>query len=102
MGAATAQTPFVPFAGKGFGPGWVQQVRPQLGQDGKRRHDEGHLAVPGVPGAGLTVIEAEFVPGRREAGLDRPSQPGDAGKFCEANRSWPIGANWGGLDEVCD
>jgi hypothetical protein len=41
--------------------------------------------VPGVPGAGLTVIEAEFVLGRHEAGLDRSSQPGDAGKFREAN-----------------
>jgi hypothetical protein len=37
-----------------------------------------------MPLASLTVIEAEFILGGFEAGLDRPSEPGDAGEFGEA------------------
>lgn len=78
MDADEAQTPFGPFAGNGFGHRRAQQVGPQLGKEGECRHDEGHVAVPGVPGSRLAMVEAEVAVGRLETGLDCPPQPGDA------------------------
>ena len=45
---------------------------------GKGQHDQRHMAVPPVPGAGLVVIEAEFVLCGLEAVLDCPSMSFDA------------------------
>ena len=44
---------------------------------GERQHDERDVAMPSVPGAGLVVIEPEFVFGGLEAALDGPASPLD-------------------------
>ena len=43
------------------------------GQHGKGQHDERDVPMPAVPGAGLVVVETEFVFGRLEAVLDGPA-----------------------------
>ena len=35
----------------------------ELGEEGCGGHDQGHVAMPSMPGSGLTVIEAEIVLG---------------------------------------
>ncbi len=44
---------------------------------GERQHDERHVTMPAVPGAGLVVVEPEFVLGGLKAVLDRPAMPFD-------------------------
>ena len=43
------------------------------GHHGEGEYDERDVAVPAMPGAGLVMIEAEFVLGGFEAVLDRPA-----------------------------
>ncbi len=40
---------------------------------GEGEHDQRDVTVPAMPGAGLVVVEAEFVLGGFEAVLDRPT-----------------------------
>ena len=40
---------------------------------GEDEHDEGDVAVPAMPGAGLVMIEAEFVLGSLKTILDSPT-----------------------------
>lgn len=47
------------------------------GHHGEGQHDERHMAMPTVAGAGLVVVEPEFVLGGLEAVLDRPAMPLD-------------------------
>ena len=55
------------FGGRGIG----------TGADGRQhregQHDERDMPVPAMPGAGLVVVEAEFIPGGLEAVLDGPA-----------------------------
>ena len=53
-------------------------------QHGKGQHDKRDVPMPAVPGAGLVVIETEFVFGRLEAVLDGPAPPFDRhqGFYC--------------------
>ena len=46
-------------------------------------HGEGDMSVPGVPGADLVVVEADFVLGRSETFLDGPACPGHVHEFTE-------------------
>ena len=41
----------------------------------EREHDERHVTMPAMPGAGLVVIEPELILGRLEGVLDRPAVP---------------------------
>ena len=43
------------------------------GGHGEGEHDQGDVAMPAVPGAGLVVVEAELVLGGLEAVLDGPA-----------------------------
>jgi len=43
------------------------------GGHGEGQHDQGDVAMPAVPGAGLVVVEAEFVLGGLEAVFDGPA-----------------------------
>ena len=43
------------------------------GGHGECQHDQGDVPMPAVPGAGLIVIEAEFVLGGLEAVLNGPA-----------------------------
>ena len=52
--------------------GAAAQSGGQLGEKGERRHAQGHMAVPAVPGAGLAVVEAKVVLGALKAFLDIP------------------------------
>lgn len=40
---------------------------------GEREHDEGDMVVPAMPGAGLVMIEAEFILGSLKTILDSPA-----------------------------
>ena len=51
----------------------------KLGEEGCCGHDQGHMAMPAMPGSGLAMIEAEIVLGAQEALLDGPSKAGGAG-----------------------
>jgi hypothetical protein len=48
-------------------------VKADCGHHGEGEHDERHMASPAMPGAGLVMIEAEFVLGGLETILDRPA-----------------------------
>ena len=61
------------------------------GEHGEGQHDQRDVAVPVVPGAGLVVVETEFVLGRLEAVLDGPAAAfhGDEGLKRRAVRAVP-------------
>ena len=46
---------------------------PDRGHHGEGEHDERDVAMPAMPGAGLVMIEAQFILGRLETILDRPA-----------------------------
>ena len=54
---------------------------------GECEHDERHVAMPAVPGAGFVVIEAEFILGGLEAVLNRPAAPFDQDQGFDARSS---------------
>ena len=69
------RTPFVPFArGATFGfaaaPGGAALVSGKLGEECGGCHDERHVTVPAMPGAGLAMVQPEIVLGAQEAFLD--------------------------------
>ena len=41
--------------------GWLVCVVADAGQGGKRQHDQGHVAVPAVPGPAFVMVEAELI-----------------------------------------
>ena len=57
---------------------------PDGGHHGEGEHDERDVAMPAVPGAGLVVVEAEFVLGGLEAILDRPAMSFDRDQRLDA------------------
>ena len=52
-------------------------VNADRGHHGEGQHDERDVTVPAMPGAGLVVVEAEFVLGGFEAVFDRPAMAFD-------------------------
>jgi len=50
---------------------------PDRRHHGEGEHDERHVAMPAMPGAGFVMIEAQLVLGRLEAVLDRPAMSFD-------------------------
>ena len=52
------------------------------GHHGEDEHDEGDMAVPAMPGAGLVVIEAELILGSLKTILDRPAMPFHRHQLC--------------------
>ena len=45
------------------------------GHHGKGEHDQRHMAVPAMPGAGFVVIEPQLVLGGLKAVFNRPAMP---------------------------
>src|SRR3546814_7190837 len=73
------RTPFVPFVrGATFGfaaaPGGAALVSGKLGEECGGCHDERHVTVPAMPGAGLAMVQPEIVLGAQEAFLDVRSE----------------------------
>src|SRR3546814_4465091 len=82
------RTPFVPFArGATFGfaaaPGGAALVSGKLGEECGGCHDERHVTVPAMPGAGLAMVQPEIVLGAQEAFLDGPAQACGSGQLLE-------------------
>src|SRR5215469_9659887 len=78
-------------SGVGFGALWPRRFfgcRLSIGpmaddrRHGKNKHDEGDMAVPAMPGAGLVVIEAELILGSLKTILDRPAMPFHRHQLC--------------------
>src|SRR5215471_21434475 len=49
---------------------------------GEGEHDEGDVAVPAMPGAGLVMIEAEFILGGLKTILDSPAMTFHRHQLC--------------------
>ena len=49
---------------------------------GEGEHDEGDMAVPAMPGAGLVMIEAEFILGSLKTILDSPAMTFHRHQLC--------------------
>ena len=64
-----------------FAESMAALVGGKLGEKGCGGHDQGHMAMPPMPGSGLAVIETEIVLSAQEAFLDGPSQTGGASDF---------------------
>lgn len=82
------RTRFVPFAwiaefGFGVEPGGAALIGSEFGEEGGGRHDQCHVSVPAMPGAGLAMIETEIILGAQEAFLDGPAQARCSGQFRE-------------------
>ena len=54
------------------------------GGHGEGQHDQGDMAMPAVPGAGLVVVEAKLVLGGLEAVLDGPAMAFDLDQGVDA------------------
>ena len=61
-----------------------EEPRASDGQQRLRGHGEGHVPVPAHPAAHLVLIQAHLALALREALLDGPSAPGDAGHLLQA------------------
>ena len=62
------------------------------GHHSEGEHDERDVAMPSMPGAGLVMIEAQFILGRLETILDRPAMSLDCDQGFEARSKRTPGA----------
>ena len=79
-------TRFVPFpwsaeVGLIRSPRAAAQIGGQFGKEGRGGHDQRHVTVPAMPGAGLAVIKSQIILGAQEAFLDSPAQARCTGHF---------------------
>src|SRR4051794_7698538 len=63
----------------------VSFARGDDGEDGVGEHREGGVAMPGVPGPDLVLVEADLALAGLEALLDAPAGSGDADEGVEAD-----------------
>ena len=62
---------------------------PDCCHHGKGEHDKRDMAMPAMPGAGLVMVEPQFILGRLETILDRPAMTldHDQGFDASSNRT---------------
>lgn len=64
-------------------PGSAALIGGELGEEGGGGHDQGHVALPTVPGSGPGNGQAEVISSAQEAFLDGPAQARRSGQFPE-------------------